>query len=116
MKISSREFNNIKEGKQVYIVSDDNSYDNKDIVLLESNDDALEVEITIKYKYNSLEDCFNLLPFDLFGFDSLEEALDYYKDISDIIVYRIKVDNDRKLEDNLDDEIFKNIERGKIHE
>ena len=41
MKISSREFNNIKKGKQVYIVSDNNSYDNKDIILLESNDDII---------------------------------------------------------------------------
>lgn len=114
MKISSKEFNNIKEGKQVYIVSDDNSYDNKDIVLLESNDDTLEVEITIKYKYNSLDDCFNLLPFDLFGFNSLEEALEYYKNINEIIVYRIKVDNDRKLEDNLDDEILDLIDISSI--
>lgn len=115
MKISNGEFNNIKKGKQVYIISDDNSYENKDIVLLECDGENQEVEITIKYKYNNLEDCFNLLPYDLFGFDNLEDALDYYKDINEINVYRIKVDNDRKLEDGLDEEILNLIDLSTIN-
>lgn len=116
MKITSREFNNIKNGNQVYLITNDNSYENKDFVLLECNDEVIEVEITIKYKYNSLVDCFKLIPFDLFGdFNCEEEAKEYYKSIDDIIVYRIKVDNNRNLEDGLDDEILNLIDLSTIN-
>ena len=67
MKVTSKEINNIKEGKQVYIITEDDYYNNGDIVLLECELESIEVEITIKYKYNSLDDCFSLIPYNLFG-------------------------------------------------
>ena len=92
MQISKKEFDNIKKGRQVYIITDDDTYNNKDFVFLNYKDENIEVEITSKSKYKSLSDCFNLLPCDLFGFENVAEAVSFYKNISKIIVYRIKYD------------------------
>ena len=111
MKVTNREFTNIKNGRQVYIITEDDSFKNKDFVLLECESENIEVEITIKYKYNNLDDCFNLIPFELFGnFKNKDEAKDYYKNVKNIIVYRIKYDNEKSLSSELDPELLKLIE------
>ena len=113
MRLNNRDIFSIKDGKQVYIITDDDSYNNMDFVLLESDEDKIEVEITIKYKYNSLDDCFKLIPYDLFGdFKNIDDAKEYYKNIKNIIVYRIKYDNNRKL--NLDDELLELVDLSSI--
>lgn len=116
MKVTSREFNNIKNGRQVYIITEDDSFKNKDFVLLECESENIEVEITIKYKYNNLDDCFNLLPFELFGdFKNKDEAKDYYKNAKNIIVYRIKYDNEKSLSSELDSELLELIDLSSIN-
>ncbi len=111
MKVKNKELTNIKNGRQVYIITDDDSFNNKDFVLLESKSENIKVEITIKYKYNNLDDCFNLISFELFGnFKSKEEAKDYYKDLKNIIVYRIKYDNKEPLSAELPPELLKLID------
>ena len=85
MKISNREFNNIKKGNQVYLITNADSYENKDIILLECDDQTNEVEITLKYKFKTLDDCFKFIPFDLFGdFANADEAKEYHKGIKSL--------------------------------
>lgn len=116
MKATNREINNIKEGRQVYIITEDDYYNNGDIVLLECELESIEVEITIKYKYNSLDDCFSLIPYNLFGdFKSKEDAKDYYKNIKNIIVYRTKFDNKRLLNSELDSDLLELIDLTSIN-
>ncbi len=116
MKVTSKEINNIKEGKQVYIITEDDHYNNGDIVLLECELESIEVEITIKYKYNSLDDCFSLIPYNLFGdFKSKEDAKDYYKNVKNIIVYRTKFDNKRLLNSELDSDLLELIDLTSIN-
>ena len=111
MKVKNQELTNIKNGRQVYIITEDDSFKNKDFVLLECESENIEVEITIKYKYNNLDDCFNLIPFELFGnFKNKEEAKNYYKDLKNIIVYRIKYDNKEPLSAELPPELLKLID------
>ena len=105
MKISKREFNNIKKGRQVYIITDNDTYNNKDFIYLNYKEENIEVEITSKSKYNNLDDCFNLLPYDLFGFKSVDEAVAFYKSVSKVIVYRIKYDSVMNFTD-LDSEVL----------
>lgn len=115
MKVTNKELTNIKNGRQVYIITDDDSFNNKDFVLLESKSESIEVEITIKYKYNNLDDCFNLIPFELFGnFKNKEEAKNYYKDLKNIIVYRIKYENKEPLSAELPPELLKLIDLSSI--
>ncbi len=116
MKVTNREINNIKEGRQVYIITEDDNYNNEDFVLLECELESIEVEITIKYKYNSLDDCFSLIPYNLFGdFKSKEDAKDYYKNIKNIIVYRTKFDNKRLLNSELDSDLLEFIDLTSIN-
>lgn len=116
MKVTNREINNIKEGRQVYIITEDDYYNNGDIVLLECELESIEVEITIKYKYNSLDDCFSLIPYNLFGdFKSKEDAKAYYKNIKNIIVYRTKFDNKRLLNSELDSDLLELIDLTSIN-
>ena len=116
MRVTNREFTNIKNGKQVYIITEDDSFNNKDFILLECGLDSIEVEITIKYRYNNIDDCFNLIPFELFGnFKNKDEAKKYYKKVKNIIVYRIKYDNKRSLGSDLDPELLKLIDLSSIN-
>lgn len=116
MKINNKEIINIKDGKQVYIITNDDSFENNDFILLESEKDSIEVEVTIKYKYETLEDCFELLPFELFGnFKNIDEALEYYGDKNNIVVYRVKYNNSQILVDKFDDTLLNLIDISSIN-
>lgn len=91
--ITTEEFKKIEEGRQTQIILNDFEINNKDKVTFECGENHLNVEITAKAKFNSLSDCFKIVPFDLFGVDNIADAFDIYKNIKDINVYRLKADN-----------------------
>lgn len=93
IEITREEYNKIKSGEQTQILIEDDSIENKDKIILKCDDDELDAEITAKAKYNSLDDCFKIIPTDLFGFDKIIEANRFYKNKKDIIAYRIKIEN-----------------------
>lgn len=90
IEITKEEFNKIKEGKQTQIIIEDDSIENKNRIILKSVEDKLEAEITAKAKYDSIEDCFKIIPIDLFGFTQFIEANNFYKNKKIIIAYRLK--------------------------
>ena len=99
-----RALEKIKKNKQTYIIVNE-ELQNKEIVLLKSKKESIEVEITGCSKFDSLEDCLRIIPFELFGVNK-KEALEK-KNLGKINAYRIKYDNDtieeidKKLEELL---------------
>ncbi len=87
----------IKKGRITQIVLEED-LDNGETLLLNN---SIQVEITAKAIYKKIEDCFKVVPMDLFGISSLEKAKEEYDCYNKIYVYRIKYDNDN-IEDILD--------------
>ena len=81
IEITKEEYNKIKDGKQTQIIIEDDSIENKNMIILKCGEDKLEAEITAKAKYDSLENCFKIIPTDLFGFAGITEASKFYKNI-----------------------------------
>lgn len=95
IKVSNNVIENLKLGRQTQILLEE-TLNNKDVIILKGeNGEELEGEITAKSKFNSLEDCFKIIPYDLFGeYNSIEEAISNYRNIKNINAYRIKVNID----------------------
>ena len=101
IKVNTKTFKDINDLNLTQIILDDSSIENKDIVIFENNGEEIFCEITAKNKYNSLDDCFKIIPFDLFGkFKDIEEAKKNYSNITSINVYRLKIYSDtvKKIE------------------
>lgn len=96
IKVTNKIIDNFKLGRQTQLLLEDENLNNKDIIVLKGESgEELEAEITAKSKFNTLEDCFKIIPYDLFGeYASLEEAISDYKDLTNINAYRVKVDID----------------------
>lgn len=105
IEITKEEFNKIKEGKQTQIIIEDDSIENKNRIILKSGEDKLEAEITAKAKYDSIEDCFKIIPTDLFGFTQFTEANNFYKNKKIIIAYRLKIENN-DIPDIMDEKLL----------
>ena len=93
IEITKEEYNKIKDGKQTQIIIEDDSIENKNMIILKCEEDKLDAEITAKAKYDSLDDCFKIIPTDLFGFTQITEANKFYKNKKVIIAYRLKIEN-----------------------
>lgn len=93
IEITKEEYNKIKDGKQTQIIIEDDSIENKNNITLKCGEEKLDAEITAKAKYDSLDDCFKIIPIDLFGFTQITEANEFYKNKKTIIVYRLKIEN-----------------------
>lgn len=91
--ITREEYNKINDGKQTQIIIEDDSIENKNKIVLKCGEDKIEVEITAKAKYDSLDNCFKIIPTDLFGFTQITDACEFYKNKKDIIAYRLKIEN-----------------------
>jgi len=91
--VTKKEFERIKAHKQTQIILKD-VLENKEIVVLKNHANTIQVEITSVAKFGNLEDCFKIIPIDLFGIkkiSSLEKKYTYYPSI---FAYRVKYDSD----------------------
>lgn len=94
VKINNNIIDKIKLGKATHIILDD-EIDNYQELVLKSDNDMVKVLITGKSKYRSFEDCFKIIPIDLFGMSSIDEARDIYFNNDLLRVYRVKCDIDK---------------------
>lgn len=76
-------------------------------ILYLNND--IEVEVTGKSVYKNIEDCIKVIPIDLFGINSLEDAKKEYGNYEKIYAYRVKYDSDA-VEEIKDKELLKLID------
>lgn len=79
----------IKSGKATHIILDEEIDCNEELIL-KCNNNSVRVLITGKSKYRGFDDCFKIIPVDLFGLSSVDEANDIYFCDDIIRVYRIK--------------------------
>ena len=94
VRIDNKIIDNIINDKQTFIIVDDN-LDNENAVILKSQKQEIQVKITGSNKYNSLEDCLNIIPIDLFGMRKKEAFLKKYQNKKYVNVYRVKYDTDK---------------------
>ena len=107
IKIKNEIIEKIKLGKITQIILNDN-LDDKEEIILSCDSDSIKVEITGKAKYKSYEDCFKMIPIDLFGISSINEAKELYLKDDKIIAYRIKY-NSKIVEDIKDKNLLELI-------
>ena len=103
--IDNRIVEKIKEKKITQIILNE-KLNNRDLICL--NDD-IDVEITSTSIYKNIEECFKIIPMDLFGISSIEQAKQDYSNYEKIYAYRVKYDSedieeilDKKLLDLID--------------
>jgi hypothetical protein len=118
-KIDDQIFKNLLNGIQSQILLEDNDIHNKDIIELQNNvtKEKVIIEITSKAKFNSVKECFKLIPYKLFGnFETEKDALEYYKylDNNNVYAYRIKLNKDISKDIIKDDVLAKMLDLSSI--
>lgn len=108
IKVENSIIEKIKLGKATQIFLKENLED-KEKIVLKSDSDAINVEITGKSKYKSFNDCFKMIPMDLFGVSSVDEAKKIYFSDNQVIAYRIKYDSEI-IEEIKDQKLLKLID------
>ena len=101
IKVENSIIEKIKLGKVTQIILNED-LENKEKIVLKSDNDAINVEITGKSKYKSFNDCFKMIPIDLF------EAKKIYLSDNQVIAYRIKYDSEM-IEEIKDQKLLKLI-------
>ena len=109
IQVPNKIYEDIKSQMQTQIILEED-INVKDIIVLQNGEQKINAEITAKAKYNSIEDCFKLIPIDLFGVRTIDEAKQIYGNIKKINVYRLKVDTD-EIETIYDDKLLSLIDR-----
>lgn len=107
IKVENSIIEKIKLGKVTQIILNED-LENKEKIVLKSDNDAINVEITGKSKYKSFDDCFKMIPIDLFGVSSVDEAKKIYLSDNQVIAYRIKYDSEM-IEEIKDQKLLKLI-------
>ena len=116
IKVEQKIIDAFKKGEQTHLILGDDTYNNKDILKLTSNNEELDSEITSKNIFNNLDDCFQIIPYELFGFNSLEEAQAYYKNYHKICAYRLKVDVDNVSKILANNELVEMLDINKLQQ
>ena len=96
IKVSNTIIENFLNGKQTHLILEDDSLNNKDHITLYEDNNEIDAEITAKSKFNNIEECLKIIPYDLFGSSNQEELITEYKNKNNIVAYRLKVDTDNK--------------------
>lgn len=93
IKVENSIIEKINSGEVTQILLNEELENNEKIVL-KSAIDEINVEITGKLKYKCFDDYFKMIPIDLFGVSSIDEAKKIYLSDNQVIAYRIKYDSE----------------------
>lgn len=114
IKVSNTIIENFLNGKQTHLILEDDSLNNKDHITLYEDNNEIDAEITAKSKFNNIEECLKIIPYDLFGSSSQEELINEYKNKNNIVAYRLKVDTDNNNIIYSNQELLKLIDESSI--
>lgn len=114
IKVSNTIIENFLNGKQTHLILEDDSLNNKDHITLYEDNNEIDAEITAKSKFNNIEECLKIIPYDLFGSSNQEELINEYKNKNNIVAYRLKVDTDNNNIIYSNQELLKLIDESSI--
>ena len=109
IKIDKEVLDGIKNGNVKQIILKDN-IENADEIILKDENEEINVTITAVSTFKNIDDCIKIIPVDLFGYYSLKELKNKYKNFNSINAYRIKYDSN-EIEKIDNDELLSIINR-----